>query len=192
MDKGITFFFGYEIETKKRAKLIKEAGFDCVMTNFDPKFNKQNGTKRKQVRAFKENNLKHTSLHMRYKTSDLPHFFRDDKIGKKLEKTIIKDLKDAKRFGFKCVVVQLIGQPNEVGIKRFERILKVCEEVDIPLALENLDDNRPLFYFFENYKKDYVKFCYDIGHHHVFYPEIDYLGKYGDRLICLQIGRAHV
>ena len=44
MNKGISFYFGYKINYKERARMIKEAGFDCVITNADSDFNRQNGS----------------------------------------------------------------------------------------------------------------------------------------------------
>ena len=58
MNKGISFYFGYQIECKKRAKMIKDAGFDCVITSADKSFNKQNGSIKKQIKVFKKSWVK--------------------------------------------------------------------------------------------------------------------------------------
>ena len=109
MKKGISFYFGYEIETNKRAKLIKDSGLDCVMTCVDTRFKRENGTLKNQINAFKQQGLEITSLHMQYKSSDLPHFWKKDYKGYKLYKTLIKDIKIANKYGFICVVVHLKG-----------------------------------------------------------------------------------
>ena len=75
INKGITFFFGYELPKKDYAKRIKAAGFDCVITNADRKYNKQNGSISKQVKQLKANGLAPSSLHNRYVTKELPNFF---------------------------------------------------------------------------------------------------------------------
>lgn len=187
MNKGISFYYGFKENYKDRAKKIKKAGFDCVIANADKKFINQNGSIREQIKSFKKNGLKVSSLHMKYNQSDLPNFFCDNKIGKKLEKNLISDVKVAHKYGFKCVVVHLCGKPSSIGIERLNRVLKVCEKLDVPLAIENIDEREPFIYAFENIKNKYLRFCYDVGHNHCFDPSFDYLEKYGDKLICLHL-----
>ena len=81
MEKGISFYFGFDIRPKLRAKMIKEAGFDCVITNADKRFNRQNGSIAKQVKLFRKNGLKLSSLHMSYKSDELHYFWEEGKFG---------------------------------------------------------------------------------------------------------------
>lgn len=188
MKKGICFHFGYVYnDLEEQVKAIKNAGFDCVMTNADPNMAKENGTIKQQVELFKKYGLELSSLHMQYKRDDLPHFWHDNNIGKRLEKTLKKDVKIAKKYGFKCVVVHLRGEPNEVGYERLRRILKVCEKAKVPLAIENIGNNHCFFKVFENIDSDWLKFCYDSGHNHAFDPQIDYLAKYGKKLVAVHL-----
>lgn len=187
MNKGISFYFGYKIEPKKRVKMIKDAGFDCVITSADKRFNKQNGTIRKQVKLFKKVGLKLSSLHATYKDNELHNFFLDNKIGDKIEKGIINDLKIAKKYGFNCVVVHLKEEISEIGINRIKRILNVCEELDVPLAIENIDYQYLFVELFNSIEHKYMRFCYDSGHNNFFDKEFDYFSKYGDKLICLHL-----
>ena len=127
MKKGISLFFGFEIPLKKRVKMIKDAGFDCIMTNADPKFNWQNGNIRQQMKYFKKYGIEVSSLNMIYNSQKLPAFWQEGKLGDKLEKRLIKDVKIAKKYGFKCVVVHCRGEYSKIGEKRFSRVLKVCK-----------------------------------------------------------------
>lgn len=191
MNKGITFDFGYA--TKKsnvceRAREIKNAGFDCVMTSADPKLKKKNKTLKTQVKAFKEAGLKLSSLHMKYNYLTLPFFWVKGRIGDRIEKSIIKDLKLAKKFGFRCLVVHTTGVWSEVGKERFVRILFQCEKLNIPIALENLSANIKLIEkIFKTFNSNYMKACCDVGHVHAFTPEFDYLTKYKDKIIALHL-----
>ncbi len=115
MDKGISFYFGFKVDPEKRAELIKKAGFDCVTTSADKKFIKQNGKIRNQVKIFKKYGLKLSSLHMTYNSEDLHYFWENCKFGEKLKKNLIKDVKIAKKYGFKCVVVHLLGEYSSIG-----------------------------------------------------------------------------
>ena len=187
VNKGISFYFGYNINYKERARMIKEAGFDCVIANADKNFNHQNGPIKKQIKEFKKQGLKLSSLHMRYSDTDLKHFFYDDKIGDKLEKTIKKDLKLAKKYGFTCVVVHLKEEVTEVGLNRLKRILTLCEKLDVPIAIENIDYLAVFKEVFEKIDNKYLRFCYDSGHNHCFDSYYDYFENYGDKLICLHL-----
>ena len=188
MNKGICFHFGFIYDDiEKQVEDIKNAGFDCVITNADPKMDCENGTIKQQVKLFKKYGLKLSSLHMRYTRSDLPNFWHNNPIGDKLEKNLKKDVKLAKKYGFTCVVVHLRGEPNDVGYNRLRRVLKLCEKVKIPLAIENIGDYNCFSKTFKNIDSEYLKFCYDSGHNHAFDPQIDYLSKYGKKLIALHL-----
>ena len=189
MNKGICFHFGFVYDDiEEQVKAIKDAGFDCIMTNPDPSMNKENGSIKKQVKLFKKYGIQLSSLHMRYRRVELPHFFMEDKIGKKLEKNLIKDVKVANKYGFTCVVAHLKGEPNQVGYDRLKRVLMFCEKLNIPLAVENLSNNyETLNGVFENVKSDHLKFCWDVGHNHAFTPDIDFGMLYKDKIIALHL-----
>jgi len=189
MQKGISFHFGFIYkDIEDQVKDIKNLGFDCVMTNPDPSMNKDNGSIRKQTKLFQKHGLKLSSLHSRYRRVELPHFFMDDKIGKKLERNLIKDVKIAHKYGFKCVVVHLKGETSKIGFNRLQRVLKLCEKLNVTLALENLSNNaKTLEETFKNIKSDYLKFCWDVGHNNAFTPDIDFATIYKDKLITLHL-----
>ena len=187
MKKGISYYYGYKVDKNERAKKIKQAGFDCVITNQDPRFDEQNGTMTEQVETFDKYGLEISSLHNQYKTEELPNFWLDNEIGEKLEKTLIHDILTAQKYKIKCVVVHMLGEYSEFGEKRLKRILKTCAETGVYLAVENIDEKRPFLDIFENIDDPYLRFCYDSCHNNCFDPEIDYLGKYGKKLVCLHL-----
>src|SRR5574344_817249 len=116
MKKGITNYWGFPIPIKKRIEIIKQAGFDCVMISLDSKFNKQNGTIGKQVKLIKRAGLSLTSAHSSYTTNLLPNFWLDNKIGDKITKQNIKELKLCKKYGCTCLVLHVVGNPSEIGL----------------------------------------------------------------------------
>lgn len=187
MDKGISTFFGFEGNIKERLKKVKQAGFTCIITSADKKFKNQNGTLKQQVKIAKKLGLKLSSLHSSYVESELKYFFEDCKIGDKIESRLKKEVKIAKKFGFTCLVVHLIGEPNLVGINRLNRILKVCEKYDLPLAIENIDHPKTFDYVFENINNKYLCFCYDSGHNHVFERKRNHLKEFGNKLVAIHL-----
>ncbi len=188
MKKGMTYFFGFIANPEERVKLIADTGFDCVMLNADPRFDYQNGPFKKQIKLFKKYGVGFDSLHFRYKTSELPEFWKDNKIGKRMARDLVKDVKLASKYGFSCVVVHLIGEVNKIGFDRLDKTLKLCEKLNVPLAFENIDDNTALLATLEHYKDNpYAKFCYDAGHHNLYDTKFDFLKEYGDRLACFHL-----
>ena len=124
MNKGISFYWGFINKPEERVKILKKVGFDCVITNADPKFDTQNGSFKQQIKLFKQYGLKLSTLHMQYNPSELPYFWTKGKMGKYLEKRLIKDVKLAHKYGFKYVVTHVKGIPSQTGINR----LKISNE----------------------------------------------------------------
>lgn len=187
MDKGISFYFGFESDIDERAKKLKEFGFSSVITCADKKFNYQNGSIRKQVKIFKKYNLKFSSLHMRYNADELHFMWEEGKIGERLKRNLIKDVKIASKYGFTCVVVHLKGNYSEIGEKRLRQVLSVCEKLNIPLAIENIECQQIFLDVFKNINHKMLKFCYDVGHNNVFDKNYDYFKNFGDKLITLHL-----
>lgn len=187
MNKGISFYFGFNLKPEISAKLIKEAGFTSVITNADKKFKYQNGSIRKQIKIFKKYGIKLSSLHMQYNREELPYFWQEGKAGEHLKRRLIKDVKIAKKYGFTCVVVHLYGEYSKIGEKRLREVLALCEKLNVPLAIENIDCQKLFLEVFEKISSHMLKFCYDSGHNHVYDPDFNYLTKFSDKLIALHL-----
>lgn len=187
MNKGISFYFGYTLKPEETVKSIKQAGFDCVITSTDKRYDKQNGSLKKQVALFKKYKLKLSSLHGTYDKVWSKFLWQKNLKGYIVYRKLLKDIKLAKKYGFNSVVIHLYGEPSEIGLKRIKKVLKYCAKVNIPLAIENIRNNTLLDYVFANIKSESLKFCYDIGHNNVFTPNEDLLDKYGDKLYCLHL-----
>lgn len=187
MKKGISFYFGYDIYIEERVKKIKQSGFDCVITCADKRLNKHNENIKKQVDMFKKYGLELSSLHMVYTSKELPYFWKKGKIGRKLTRNLIKDVKTAHKYGFSCVVVHLAGEYSLIGEQRLKKVLRVCEKLKIPLAIENIEYQKLFLQVFEKIDSPYLKFCYDSGHNNVFDKDFDYLSQFGDKLIALHL-----
>lgn len=187
MDKGISVYFGFLGDIKQRLIEIKETGFTTIMTNADSKFDWQNGTIKKQVKLIKKVGLKLDSLHASYEVSQLKYFFEEGPVGDKLEKNLIKDIKIAKKYGFRCVVVHFKGNKTQIGLQRIKRVLVYCNKYKVPLAVENIDADKTFDFIFNNISDPYLRFCYDSGHNKIFDPERNYLREFGDKLVALHL-----
>lgn len=186
MRKGITYFYGFNNNTDERVRIIKQAGFDSVITNADKKYAYQNGNFKHQIKLLKKYNLKPSSLHASYNRDELFNFFLDNKIGARIEKNLKKELKLAKKYGFSCLVVHFSGKPSQVGHQRLIRVLDYAQKVGVPIAAENLVDDSMIKYIM-SFSHPYLGFCYDNGHRHCFNPKQNYLKLFGNRLLCLHL-----
>lgn len=187
MNKGISFYFGFKQPLETTAKMIKQAGFDCVITSSDKKYKNQNGTLKQQVKLFKKYNLKLSSLHGRYDKDWSTYLWEKGIKGFIVYKRLLNDIKLAKKYGFNAVVMHLYGKPSQIGLKRIKNVVKYCEKVKVPLAIENIRQNECLEFVFKNISSKYLKFCYDIGHNNAFDAEKDYIKLYGDKLFCMHL-----
>jgi len=79
--------------------------------------------------------------------------------------------------------------PNEQGLKNFQKILNVAKKYNVIIAIENTDyyGIKHFNYLLDNIKDKNLRFCYDVGHHYLYYPQKDLLKKYADRLVALHL-----
>lgn len=167
--------------------MMAESGFTHFISSTDKRLNKQNGTLSWQVKEFAKYGILPSSLHFKYKNNDLHYFWEKGIKGFLQKRSLIHDLKLAKKFGFSCVVVHLLGDYSKIGEKRMRDVLKYCEKINIPIAIENVQNVRIFADLFENVDHPYLKFCCDIGHQNIFDNKFNYLEKYKDKLIALHL-----
>lgn len=187
MDKGISFYFGYNIPPEERIKMIKDAGFNCVMTSCDKKYNFENGALRSQIKLFNKYAIKLTSLHLSYNTLNLHYFWEVGSRGERIAKKTIREIKLAHKYNIKNVVIHFAGMYSSIGERRLYRILNFCDKLDVNLAVENINYPHLFADIFDNIHHEKLKFCYDSGHNNVFDKSTDYLLKYGDKLVALHL-----
>ncbi len=187
MEKGISFYFGFALSPEERASMIKDAGFDRVMTSADERLDNQNGTLKEQIKLFEKYNLKPTSLYMSYTTPKLPLFWKEGEEGEEQKNRLIKEINLAHEFGFTCLVVHCEGNYSKIGEKRLLTVLDECERLSLPLAIENLDNKELFVSIFDKIQHPKLQFCFDSGHNNIFNKDFDYLSLYKDKLITLHL-----
>lgn len=184
---GIRFYFGFDDDPVERMQKIKDHGFDCIFTSPNKKYTPQNGTLAEQVATAKRLGLKLSSLHSSYNSPKLPLFWKKGLQGYLIERKLAKEIAIAKKYNFTCLVVHLDGKYSEVGKNRLLRLLAIAEKYDMPLAIENLDNEELFIEVFKNIEHPYMKFCYDVGHQNCFTPNFDVINKYGDKLVTVHL-----
>jgi len=77
---------------------------------------------------------------------------------------------------------------NELGIKRFDELVKHAAQKNVTVAFENLRNVENLEAIMEHYANTpNVKYCYDCGHEHCYTKDVDWIEKFGNKLCCVHI-----
>ena len=82
----------------------------------------------------------------------------------------------------------LLNQNLERSLHAFEDVKILCNDLNIKLAVENISAHSEIIlkYYFERYPKEFVGFCYDSGHAHLF-NNLNSLFQFNERLIVLHL-----
>ena len=75
----------------------------------------------------------------------------------------------------------------ELGIKRLESAVEHAVKRRVRIAFENINSADFLFRTLEHFNVAHVGFCYDVGHGNCYTPDVRYLNRIGDRLICTHV-----
>ena len=75
-----------------------------------------------------------------------------------------------------------------IGLKRFRKIVKMCEKLNIIFCLENLRTVDHVEYLLSRINSNNLKFCLDTGHANVWcYKPLDALEKFKDKIYTVHI-----
>lgn len=84
---------------------------------------------------------------------------------------------------------ELALPPNQHGLDCIKELVSFAKKLKVKIALENLD--KPSYKHFkfvlDNINDENLGFCYDAGHHQLYFPNIDILKKYGNRIIAIHM-----
>jgi len=75
------------------------------------------------------------------------------------------------------------------GIKSLQKILDATKNCNVKIALENLNpgDNKYMEILLDSIDDPRLGFCYDSGHNYLYTPDVDFMKKYGDRVIAIHL-----
>ena len=102
-------------------------------------------------------------------------------------------VESASNQGVPAVVVHLSSgwEPpavNDLGLSRFDMLVKHAKERQVKLAFENLRNVENMMVVIDRYKDNSaVRFCYDAGHEHCYTQGVDWIKEFGEKLICTHI-----
>ncbi len=178
---------GYDVSFEERYKLIKSAGFDCVMLWWSDKFGR--GADYQQDVQFARNARLHIeNIHAPVHEQNCLSL--DSLEGESVFQSYIQCVKDCFEYDISTIVIHLPNDENPInnlGIKRLEKIICEAERLNVQVAFENLRNVQNLALVLGEFQSRNVGFCYDSCHHINYAPEDDLLKRYGKRLIALHL-----
>ena len=178
---------GYDVSFKERYKLIKKAGFDCVMLWWSDKFGRGIGYQQdveyaRNAGLYIENI--HTPIHEQNCLS------LDNLNGESVFQTYLQCIKDCFEYNITTMVIHLPNDEHPInhrGIKRLENIIHEAEQKEIHVAFENLNNLHNLALVLGTFQSKNAGYCYDSCHHQNYAADVDLLKRYGNRIMALHL-----
>ena len=184
---GIFSWFGYQLPSQERMRMIKEAGFDATSLWWGPGYPED---KHRQPEAARQAGLDVDYIHA---PCDDPNALWLDGIdGDDYLNVLRSCIEDCRVHEVPTVVVhitQLYSRPpvTPIGMDRVKRLLDCAEKSQVNLALENMNSIPHLDSIYANLQSDRLGFCYDSGHEYYNHPDADCLSRYGDKLFAIHL-----
>lgn len=178
---------GYDVSFEERYKLIKNAGFDCVMLWWSDKFGRGSGFQ-KDVQFARNAGLHVENIHSPVHEQNF--LFLDNLDGESVFHAYLQCVKDCFAYNIATMVVHLPDDKypiNNLGIRRLEIIIHKAEEKNVSVAFENLCNVHNLALVLETFPSPKAGFCYDSCHHVNYAPKENLLKRYGNRLLALHL-----
>jgi len=190
MELGICSWFGYKYPHEDRIKMIKDAGFQSVMTWWGEGSKEGNEASETKPDIIRKYGLKIENAHFSF--AGINSIWEDTPDGEDFLKKYFLYIDDCKKYEIPAAVMHITSGEDtpplgQTGLDRFKALVERAEKNGITLALENVRKFKYLDYLFSNIQSDRLKFCYDCGHENCFTPGVDYLSKYGNKLIALHL-----
>lgn len=117
--------------------------------------------------------------------------------GEKMLKRLTDTVDLCAQYGIKKAIIHLSAGDeaphiNDIGISRFDRLIKHAQSKNILLAFENQRKLANLAFIMEKYGiEDNVGFCWDVGHETCFARGREYMPLFGSRIIALHLQDNH-
>ena len=178
---------GYDVSFEERYKLIKNAGFDCVMLWWSDKFGRGKGY---QADVYFARNAGLYIENIHAPVHEQNGLSMDNSDGDSVFQTYCRCVMDCYKHNIPTMVIHLPDDEhiiNNVGIKRLEKMISLAEDRNIQVAFENLHNICNLDIVLSKFESKNAGYCYDSCHHVNYAPDDDLLKRYGNRLMALHL-----
>jgi len=190
MEASIFTWFGFKQPFGEIIQLIKEAGFQSVMIWWEDEADEYTVPKQQQPEIVRKSGLKLDNAHLEF--ANVNTMWEDSLAGQEVFKRYCNLIDECKYHEIPTAVMHattgMTPPPySQLGLDRFKRLVEKAERDKVNIALENVRYPEYIDYLFKYIESDRLKFCYDCGHENCYSPEIDFLARYGDKLIALHL-----
>ena len=178
---------GYNVPFDERYKLIKQAGFDCVMLWWSDAFGR-GPEYRRDAKLAREAGLYVENIHA--PVLEQNNLSLNNLDGDQVYQNYLQCVKDCFDYKIPKIVIHLPDDScpiNKIGLERLEHIIDLAEKINVKIAFENLNNIHNLQLVLSIFQSPNVGFCYDSCHHINFLSDIDLLSLYGNRLFALHL-----
>lgn len=178
---------GYEVSFEERYRLIKNAGFDCVMLWWSDKFGRGDGYQ-KDVQFARNAGLYIENIHT--PVHEQNYLSLNNLDGESVFQNYLQCVTDCIQFSIPTMVIHLPSDEypiDNLGLERLGIVIGEAEKSDIKIAFENLSNIQNLDLVLSSFQSKNVGYCYDSCHHINYVPNDDLLKLYGERLMALHL-----
>lgn len=178
---------GYDVSFEERYRLIKKAGFDCVMLWWSDKFGRGEGDQ-KDVQLARNAGLVIENIHAPVHEQNL--LPSDNLDGESVFQDYLQCVKDCSKNHVPTIVIHLPDDRyplNNIGLERLRALIFEAENEEIHLAFENLRNVNNLTLVWNLFHSECAGYCYDSCHYQNYAPHHELLKKFGGRLMALHL-----
>lgn len=178
---------GYDVPFEERYKLIKKAGFDCVMLWWSDKFGRGNGYQ-KDVEFARNAGLVVENIHAPVHEQNCLSL--DNLDGESVFRNYLQCVDDCSKNSIPTMVIHLPDDTypiSNVGMERVRTIISEAENKEIQVAFENLRNVNNLTLVLDSFQSRYAGYCYDSCHHKNYASNEDLVKRFGNRLMALHL-----
>ncbi|QSX05576.1 sugar phosphate isomerase/epimerase [Sedimentibacter sp. zth1] len=189
---GIFNWFGYILPIQERLELIKEANFDSVMLWWEDETIPYFVDKMNFISLANSIGLAVDNVHLPFEDTNLLWSDKKNERNKKLT-TVLTWLCDCKKSNVQKVVMHTNDLENislnyKMGFESFNEIVKLAEDIDLNVAIENTKHFEYSKFILDEFKSPKLGFCYDSSHDFVNGQSKGLiLNQYKNRLMCVHL-----
>ncbi len=151
------------------------------------------GGYKRYLQLIKEHHLNISFVHLGYRVAPgIATIWEDGPEGDKLIEDYLEDLNTVAKDGIKLVCMHVtksrqVSPLSEIGLKRWEKIVRHAEKLGVTVALENTKWPGYLEFICDNIKSPNLKICLDTGHNHFHFKDNFNFDRFKDMIACVHL-----
>ena len=178
----------YSLPLEKVIELLAVSGFSAVSPVWTPELDLN-----RLAASTAAHNMTIQSLHAPY--DGIPRLWEPDTSDSvKAQKNILRCVDDCAQLRVPVMVLHpwcgfiYTFSKDSLDFRFFDYLVDYAQQKGVAIALENLEGEEYLDALMSRYHdQPHIGFCWDSGHDHCYPHKLDYLSRFGDRLIMTHL-----